>query len=134
MCLRGTETLLVVEDEEFIREAICEFLRSLGYKVLGASSGEQALVIASKQKRIDLLLTDIVMSKMSGRDLSQMLGRLRPELKTIHMSGYTKDDALQHGIHELGAAFLQKPFSLSTLARKVREVLGQIETVQRMSV
>jgi CheY-like chemotaxis protein len=120
---RGTGTLLVVEDEEFIREGICEFLRSLGYTVFAASSGHQALLVASEQERIDLLLTDVVMPKMSGRELSQMLGSLRPGLKTIHMSGYTDDTVLRNGIHESSATFLQKPFSLGTLARKVRDTL-----------
>jgi CheY-like chemotaxis protein len=120
----GTETVLVVEDEEFIRAGICDFLRTLGYRVLGASSGEEALLVAAQQGQIDLLLTDVVMPKMSGRELSQMLGSLRPDLKTIHMSGYTDDAVLRHGVHELGTTFLQKPFSLSSLARKVRDTLG----------
>jgi two-component system cell cycle sensor histidine kinase/response regulator CckA len=124
---RGTETLLVVEDEEFIREGICEFLRSLGYTVFAASSGRQALLIASEQEQIDLLLTDVVMPQMSGRELSQMLVSLRPGLKTIHMSGYTDDAVLRYGINELHTAFLQKPFGLGALARKVRETLGRAE-------
>ena len=128
---RGTETLLVAEDEEALREAICDYLRSLGYTVLAASSGQQALSVASEHEgHIDLLITDVVMPKMSGRELSQMLGSLRPDLKTIYMSGYTDDAVLRHGIHELGATFLQKPFSLGTLARKVRDTLGRTEAVQ----
>jgi CheY-like chemotaxis protein len=99
--------LLVVEDEEFIREGICEFLRSLGYTVFAASSGEEALLIAGEQEQIDLLLTDVVMPKMSGRELSQMLGSLRPDLKTIHMSGYTDDALLRHDIQKSSATFLQ---------------------------
>jgi nitrogen-specific signal transduction histidine kinase/CheY-like chemotaxis protein len=126
----GTETLLVTEDEESLREAICGYLRSLGYSVLAASSGQQALSLASEHGgHIDLLITDVVMPKMSGRELSQMLGRLRPELKTIYMSGYTDDAVLRHGINELSATFLQKPFSLGTLARKVRNMLGWTEAV-----
>jgi two-component system, cell cycle sensor histidine kinase and response regulator CckA len=127
---RGTETLLVVEDEESLREAICDYLRSLGYTVFAASSGQQALLVAGKQEHIDLLVTDVVMPKMSGRELSQVLERLRPGLKTIHMSGYTDDAVLRHGIHEFGTHFLQKPFSLGTLARKVRDTLGPTETVR----
>lgn len=126
--LRGAEILLVVEDEDALREAMCEYLRSLGYTVLAADSGREALLVASEQGHIDLLITDVVMPKMSGRELSQMLGSLRPELKTIHMSGYTDDAVLRHGIQELGASFLQKPFSLSTLARKVHDTLGLPET------
>jgi two-component system cell cycle sensor histidine kinase/response regulator CckA len=127
---RGTETLLVVEDEEFIRDGICEYLRSLGYTVFAADSGHQALLVASEHERIDLLITDVVMPKMSGRELSQMLESLRPDLKTIHMSGYTDDAMLRHGIHELNATFLQKPFRLGTLACKVRDTLGPIEPPQ----
>jgi PAS domain S-box-containing protein len=127
---RGTETLLVVEDEEFIRAAICEFLRSLGYTVFAASSGQEALLVASQQEHIDLLLTDVVMPQMSGRELSQMLGILRPDLKTIHMSGYTDDAVLRHGVLDLSTRFLQKPFSLGTLARKVRDTLRTGTSVQ----
>lgn len=126
---RGTETLLVVEDEDALREVMCDYLRSLGYKVFAASSGRQALLVASEQGHINLLVTDVVMPRMSGRELSQMLETLRPDLKTIHMSGYTDDAVLRHGIHEFGAHFLQKPFSLGTLARKVRDTLGPTETV-----
>jgi PAS domain S-box-containing protein len=122
---RGTETLLVAEDEEALREAICAYLCTLGYTVLAASSGQQALSTASEYEgRIDLLISDVVMPKMSGRELSQMMGNLRPDLKTIHMSGYTDDAVLRNGIQDMDAAFLQKPFSLATLARKVRDTLG----------
>jgi nitrogen-specific signal transduction histidine kinase len=121
----GTETLLVVEDEEALRRGMCEFLEGLGYRVLGAASGHDALLIASETAEIDLLLTDVVMPSMSGRELSQALRILRPELKIIHMSGYTDDAVLRLGIQEWGATFLQKPFSLAALARKVREMLGR---------
>jgi PAS domain S-box-containing protein len=123
---RGTETLLVVEDEQALREAVCEFLRSLGYDVLAADSGQHALSIASLHNRpVDVLVTDVVMPGMSGRQISQILGSLLPALKTIYMSGYTDDAVVRHGIRESAVAFLQKPFSLATLARKVREVIGQ---------
>jgi CheY-like chemotaxis protein len=128
---QGTETLLVVEDEEALRESIRDFLGSLGYTVLAAQSGQQALSIASEHHGpIDLLVTDVVMPKMSGGELSQMLTRLRPGLKTIFMSGYTDDAVVRHGVGEAGVAFLQKPFSLSTLARKVRNVIGLSATLQ----
>jgi len=121
---RGTETLLIAEDEDSLRVVVCGYLRSLGYTVLEASSGQQALAAASQHAgQIDLLITDVVMPKMSGREISQTLGSLRPEMKTIYMSGYTDDAVLRHGIHKLGASFLQKPFSLGTLARRVRDVL-----------
>jgi DNA-binding response OmpR family regulator len=122
---------LVVEDEEALREAICEFFRSLEYMVLEASSGQEALSVANQHEgQIDLLITDLVMPGMSGRELSQMLGSQRPYLKTIYMSGHTDDAVVRHGIHERGATFIQKPFGLSTLASKVRDTLGRTETVQ----
>jgi two-component system cell cycle sensor histidine kinase/response regulator CckA len=96
---RGTETLLMVEDEDALREATCEFMGSLGYTVLAAESGSQALSIArGHHGPIDLLITDVVMPKMSGRVLSQLLVRLRPDLKTIFMSGYTDDSVLRHAL------------------------------------
>jgi CheY-like chemotaxis protein len=129
--LQGTETLLVVEDEEALRESIRDFMGNLGYTVLAAHSGRQALSLASEHHSpIDLLVTDVVMPKMSGGELSQMLTRLRPDLKTIFMSGYTNDATVRHGVGEAGVAFLQKPFSLSTLARKVRDVIGSSATLQ----
>lgn len=121
--LQGTETLLVVEDEEALRDGIRDYLENLGYTVLAASSGQRALSIASQQPHIDLLITDVVMPKMSGRELSQILGNQRHDLKIIHMSGYTDDAVLRHSIHKLGTTLLQKPFGLSTLARKVRDTL-----------
>jgi PAS domain S-box-containing protein len=124
---RGTGTVLVVEDEEFLRKGIAEFLGSLGYTVLMASSGEEALVLASEQEHIDLLLTDVVMPKMSGRELSEILRARRPGLKVIHMSGYTDDALLLNGSDRPHVTFLQKPFGLATLARKVRETLDDGE-------
>jgi two-component system cell cycle sensor histidine kinase/response regulator CckA len=121
---RGTETILLVEDEAALREAMRDYLGGLGYTVLVAGSGKEALeVVSEHEEHIDLLTTDIVMPGMSGRELSQMLGSLRSDLKTIYISGYAGDVLSRHGIHEIGAAFLQKPFSLGTLARKVRELL-----------
>jgi two-component system, cell cycle sensor histidine kinase and response regulator CckA len=128
---RGNETLLVAEDEEALREAVSDYLSSLGYTVLAAGSGLEALSAASQHEgHIDLLITDLVMPKMSGRELSQMLGTLRPDLKTIYMSGYSDDAILRHGVQEMGATFLQKPFSLGTIARKVRETLGPSKALQ----
>jgi CheY-like chemotaxis protein len=122
---KGTGTILVAEDEEALREAMCDYLRSLGYTVLAASSGPHALSLASLHEgHIDLLVTDVVMPKMNGGELSQTLGRLRPDLKTMYMSGYTDDAAVRYCIREEGVAFLQKPFSLAVLARKVHEMLG----------
>ena len=128
---RGRETILVAEDEASLREAICDYMRTLGYTVLAASSGPQALALAGEHPGpIDLLISDVVMPKMSGRALSETLARLRPNVKTIYMSGYTDDAVLRLGVKKLGAAFLQKPFSLNTLAREVRTMLGRTATVQ----
>jgi PAS domain S-box-containing protein len=127
----GRETLLVAEDEEALREATCDYLGSLGYAVLAASSGQQALSLASQHEgHIDLLITDLAMPGINGRELAQTLGSLRPDLKTIYMSGYSDDAVMQRGIHEQGATFLQKPFSLGTLALKVRDTLGRTGTAR----
>jgi PAS domain S-box-containing protein len=127
----GTETLLVVEDEDALRDSICDFLRRLGYTLLASDSGPQALSIASQHEGvIDILITDVVLPRMGGRELSQTLARQRPELKTIYMSGYTDDAVLRNGVREEGVAFLQKPFGLSALASKVREILRPTDTLQ----
>jgi len=121
---RGTETLLIAEDENALRESLVEFLRSLGYTVLEADSGHKALAASADfEGSIDLLITDVVMPRMSGRELSEMLQVLRPAIKTIYMSGYTEDAILRYGAREAGVSFLQKPFSMATLARRVREAL-----------
>jgi PAS domain S-box-containing protein len=100
--------------------------RALEQQLLQAQKIEAVGRLAAASQhvgQIDLLITDVVMPKMSGREISQTLGNQRPGLKTIYMSGYTDDAVLRHGIHKLGASFLQKPFSLGTLARKVRDTL-----------
>ena len=128
--MAGGETLMVVEDEEALRESIGEFLRDLGYTVLRAASGQEALAKAGQyQEAIAVLITDVVMPKMSGRELSQMLASLRPNLKTIYMSGYTDDSVVRHGISESKVAFLQKPFSMATLARRLRAVIDAPGTI-----
>jgi PAS domain S-box-containing protein len=122
---RGTETLLVVEDENALREAVCDYLRSLGYTLLAADSGRQALAIERQHEGvIHVLITDVVLPGMGGRELAQKLTGLRTDLKTIYMSGYIDDAVLQDGVRGEGVALLQKPFSLVTLARKVREMIG----------
>ena len=114
-----------------LREAICDYLRSLGYTVFAASSGKDALSAASQHEgNIDLLITDLVMPGMSGQELAQRLQSLRPDMKTICMSGYSDDVASRQDIHEIGAAFLHKPFNLGALACEVRNALGKTDTVQ----
>jgi PAS domain S-box-containing protein len=122
---RGDETLLLVEDEDALRDALASFLRKLGYTVLTADSGHDALLKAKNHgAKLNLLITDVVMPKMSGRELSQQMESLFPDLKTIYMSGYTDDSLVRHGVKEAGSAFIQKPFNLESLAHKVREVIG----------
>jgi two-component system cell cycle sensor histidine kinase/response regulator CckA len=122
---RGTETILVVEDEARVRKLICEVLVARGYHVLEALRGEQAIRIAADHdRRIQLLLTDVVMPEMSGPRAVEQIRALQPGIKVLYMSGYTDEAILHHRILESGQAFLQKPFLPDTLARKVREVLN----------
>ena len=120
----GSETVLLVEDEESLRELNQELMEGLGYTVLRAAYGAQALELAEQHSgQIDLLLTDVVMPGMSGRELAERLAFTRPELKVLYMSGYTDNVIVHHGILRSGIAFLQKPFTRDALARKLREVL-----------
>jgi PAS domain S-box-containing protein len=121
----GSETVLLVEDEESVRQLVRETLESKGYKVFEADHGEAALQIASAHPgKIDMLITDVVMPGMSGRELSAQLCASYPQTKVLYLSGYTEDAIAHEGVLDSGTAFLQKPFTLQMLARKVREVLG----------
>jgi len=123
---RGSETILVVEDEEELRKLAVQFLQKQGYRVLEATQGEEALLICEQHKEpIHLLVTDVVMPGMSGRELSERLTSLRPEIKILYMSGHTNSAIFHHGVLEPGVILLQKPFTLGGLARKVREVLDK---------
>ncbi|MDB4938482.1 MAG: Blue-light-activated protein [Labilithrix sp.] len=122
--LRGTETILVVEDEEQVRRMTEAILRRQGYTVLGAASGGDALVISEQHESlIDLLLTDVVMPRMNGRQLAQRIAEVRPETKVLFVSGYAESLDVEHGTSR---RHLQKPITPDALARKVREVLDGI--------
>jgi len=121
---KGTETVLVAEDEEGLRVVIRIVLQTNGYQVLEAINGEEALALAkSHPEPIHLLLADLVMPKKGGRELADEIAIVRPETKVIYMSGYTDDAVVRLGVLEADMPFLQKPFTPATLARKVREVL-----------
>jgi len=125
-CVGGSETLLVVEDEKAISVTICRFLRSLGYKVIAATSPEEALNQADAYPgAIDLLVTDVVMPGMNGRDLACLLTARRPSLTCLFMSGYTEDIIAHRGVIDDGFFFLPKPFSKADLAKKIRSVLNR---------
>ena len=120
----GEEIILLVEDEDVVRDLASRILRDYGYEVLEARKGEEALVISElHQGPIHLLLTDVVMPEMSGRELAQELNPLRPAMKVIYMSGYTDDAVVRHGVEESEMPFLQKPFVPDDLVLKVRNVL-----------
>lgn len=121
---KGSETILVVEDAEMVRNLACRILRNHGYTVLEAENGAMALQICKRHAGdIQLVLTDVVMPEMSGRQLAEHLRERRMSAKVLFMSGYTDDAVVRHGILEAEASFIQKPFTPSSLSQKVREVL-----------
>jgi PAS domain S-box-containing protein len=123
--LTGTETILLVEDEDAVRSLAGKVLRGLGYTVLEAAQGREAMEIAARQgSGVDLLLTDVVMPEFSGAELSRYLMGLQPSLKVLYMSGYTDEAIIHHGVLSANIAYLQKPFTPTALATKVREVLS----------
>jgi len=122
---RGTETLLLVEDEPSVRHLACSILEAQGYNVLRASNGQEGLRVARecKGQPIRLVITDVIMPQMSGKVMSEWLKATYPNMKILFTSGYTDDAIVQHGVLEAGVAFLSKPYTPATLARKVREML-----------
>ncbi len=122
---RGSETILLVEDQEQVRAVAAGILERNGYRVIVAQNAGDALLLAEKhQGGIHLLLTDVVMPQISGVELARRIGLLRPELKVLFMSGYTDDSIVRHGVLDSRMAFLQKPFTPESLTRKLREVLA----------
>jgi two-component system, chemotaxis family, CheB/CheR fusion protein len=125
---QGTETVLVVEDEPAVRAVARTFLEQRGYRVLEAPSAREGLRLARQHRgRIHLLLTDVVMPQMSGRELAFQLAPQRPDMKVLYMSGHPEDAIIDHGVLEDRIAFLQKPFTQGALAVKVRELLDRKE-------
>jgi two-component system, cell cycle sensor histidine kinase and response regulator CckA len=122
--VQGTETILVAEDEETVRRLACTMLGSLGYRVLAADTVESCIALAGAHRgRIDLLLTDVIMPKMNGRELYNVLQRGQRDLKVLFMSGYSGSVITHHGVLDEGMQFIQKPFTLRALSAKVRLVL-----------
>ncbi|HEX8776434.1 MAG TPA: ATP-binding protein [Pyrinomonadaceae bacterium] len=125
--MEGSETVLLVEDEEVVRDMAREILEESGYQVLEAKHGREALLIAEQHHGpIHLMLSDVVMPQMSGRELAEQLTPLRREMKVLYMSGYTDDAIVHHGVLDEGMAFIGKPFTPNALARKVRETLNEV--------
>jgi two-component system cell cycle sensor histidine kinase/response regulator CckA len=123
--LGGAETVLLVEDEAPVRQLVRDTLAAKGYHVVEAENGEAGLAAAARHDgNIDLVITDVVMPGLGGRELVKQLAQTRPQTKVLYLSGYTEDAILSDGAIEKGTAFLQKPFTLQNLSRKVREVLG----------
>jgi len=123
-CEWGTETILLVEDEELVRRVTSRILARHGYTILEAASGPDALAVSRDYAGpIHLTLTDVVMPGMSGQELAEKLTSQRPEMKVLFMSGYTENTIIHHGVVDPGIAFIQKPFRYDPLARKIREVL-----------
>ena len=119
----GTQTVLVVEDADGLRELAKRLLQRQGYNVLIAANADEALRLFAEHATIDVLLTDVVMPGASGPELTMQLIAQRPALKVIYMSGYTEDTIVQHGVLKPGIAFLNKPFTADALGRKIREAL-----------
>ena len=123
---RGSETVLVVEDEEMVRRLAVLLLEKQGYKVLEAPNGAEAFLVCDQYKGpIHLVVTDVVMPGVSGPELIDRLRQMRQDFETLYMSGYADEAVEFHGVQVKQVAFIQKPFTMETLATKVREVLDK---------
>jgi CheY-like chemotaxis protein len=124
--LQGSETVLLVEDEALVRALASRILRDRGYKVLEAADGQEALRAAKEfSGEIQLVVTDIVMPQMNGRELVSQIEANRPDTKVLYTSGYTDEAIVRHGILDPNVAFLPKPFTAADLERMVREVINR---------
>jgi two-component system cell cycle sensor histidine kinase/response regulator CckA len=122
----GSETILLVEDDESVRSFVCGILETRGYTLLGSGDSEEALQLARNHLHsIHLLLTDVVLPRMKGPELAARLAPLHPETRVLYMSGYTDNAVVHQGLSNVGTNFLQKPFDPETLARRVRDVLDE---------
>jgi two-component system cell cycle sensor histidine kinase/response regulator CckA len=122
----GHETILIAEDETMVRNLAKTVLSMHGYKILEARNGGEAYLLCKKQdEKIDLLLTDIIMPNMNGKELYEQLHQLRPELQVLYMSGYTEKIIAEQGVLDGSVNFLPKPFTIESLTKKVREVLDK---------
>jgi CheY-like chemotaxis protein len=125
--VRGSGTILVVEDEEALRELAAFVLRDCGYEVLTAATGVEGLAVArANLDRLDMILTDVIMPQMGGKEMIEQLQPLPAHIKVMFVSGYTDDALAEHGILDPNIAFLEKPFSPARLTQKIREVLGEL--------
>jgi len=123
--VKGTETVLVVEDQEDLRKLVTTVLQSCGLRVLDAANGRAALLLAADfPGAIDLLLTDVIMPDMTGKQVADELSKLRPAMKILYTSGYSGEVIAQRGVLAEGVHYLPKPFTVESLEMKVREVLG----------
>ncbi|MCM2316258.1 MAG: ATP-binding protein, partial [Thermoanaerobaculia bacterium] len=124
--LVGKETILVVEDDDTVREIMIDGLEGYGYQVLEAREGGEAIAIAETHSgTIDVLMTDAVMPGLPGRAVAERVAALRPGIRILFVSGYTEDVVVRHGLLDAKVAFLQKPFMAATLARKIRDLLAE---------
>jgi two-component system, cell cycle sensor histidine kinase and response regulator CckA len=124
---RGSETLLLVEDEYAVRQATGEFLRLRGYQVIEAKDALDALAVASRHpSKIDIIVSDVVMPNMSGGELAKALARVRPDTRFLFVSGYAGKTVLDHKVVDLETNFLQKPYTLRQLSAKIRAALGRV--------
>jgi CheY-like chemotaxis protein len=125
---RGSESVLLAEDEEGVRNLVRDLLKLYGYEVIEARNGEEAIELAKRRTEpIDILVTDVVMPGMSGRQLADRLGRIRPGMRVLFMSGYADEAIVQHGVLEAGTELIQKPFAPEKLVERVRQALDRRE-------
>jgi DNA-binding response OmpR family regulator len=120
----GDETILLVEDEEQVRNLAERILKHLGYEVYAFDTGKNALLaLSTMETRVDLLLTDVIMPEMNGRTLADLVRALRPDIKVLFASGYTDEAIVHHGVLDEGIDFIAKPYTVLGLAQRVRAVL-----------